>query len=130
MIIMNAEKNENDKVDTFHISKPNFDISEVYKVKSFIRRHTTSTNETEEFKECRAKNHIPLVPVHVLLHHGRVFEIKTIRGMLYQMSVRIRDKYGDDIVYLLAPKFIDKENVCVTYVNAYKNKVLDESSDK
>ena len=46
------------------------------------------------------------------------------------MSVRIRDKYGDDIVYLLAPKFIDKENVCVTYVNAYKNKVLDESSDK
>ena len=121
MIIMSEEKKDSDVVEKFHITQPNFDIDSVYKVKSYIRRNIGDISFTNHFSERKTEKHIPYLPPHIIIKYGRVFEIKTIRGMLYRMAIRIRGKYGDDIVYILQPKFVSKDKIDITYVSAYKN---------
>lgn len=125
MLIMTREKTDDDKIEKFHITQPNFNISDVYKVKSFIRRNANKVVTTEQFNECKKENHIPLPPIHAIMQHGRIFEIKTIKGMLYRFAIRIMDKYGDDIIYVIQPLYVGENNVHVTIVNAYKNNADD-----
>lgn len=121
MLIMTREKTDDDKIEKFHITQPNFNISDVYKVKSFIRRNANKVVTTEQFNECKKENHIPLPPIHAIMQHGRIFEIKTIKGMLYEFSIRLKDKYGDDLIYIIEPKYAGKNDVHVTIVSACKN---------
>ena len=64
MLIMRKEKNANDVVEKFHISQPTFDLDDVYKVKSLIRRHTTKITSTEHFKKMQKERNIPLYPIY------------------------------------------------------------------
>lgn len=125
MLIMTREKTDEDKIEKFHITQPNFNIMDVYKVKSFIRRNVTKVVTTEHFNERKKEKHIPLPPIHAIMQHGRIFEIKTIKGMLYRFAIRIRDKYGDDIIYVIQPLYVGENNVHVTIVSAYKNNADD-----
>ena len=122
---MTREKTDEDKIEKFHITQPNFNISDVYKVKSFIRRNVTKIVTTEHFNERKKEKHIPLPPIHAIMQHGRIFEIKTIKGMLYRFAIRLRDKYGDDLIYIIEPKYAGKNDVHVTIVSAYKNNADD-----
>ena len=74
MLIMRKEKNANDVVEKFHISQPTFDLDDVYKVKSLIRRHTTKITSTEHFKKMQKERNIPLLPIYTIMKYGRVFE--------------------------------------------------------
>ena len=126
MLIMRKEKNANDVVEKFHISQPTFDLDDVYKVKSLIRRHTTKITSTEHFKKMQKERNIPLLPIYTIMKYGRVFEIKTIRGMLYRMAIRIQYHNNKDIVYVIQPTFNDLNNVHVKFISCYKNNRWDE----
>lgn len=64
MLIMNRDKHVNDVVKKYHISQPTFDIDDVYKIKSVIRRKTTKIVSTEHFKEMQKERNIPLYPIY------------------------------------------------------------------
>lgn len=128
MLIMRKEKNANDVVKKYHISQPEFDLDDVYKVKSLIRRHTSKIISTEHFKTMQHERNIKLLPIYTIMKYGRVFEIKTIRGMLYRMAIRIKYHNNKDIIYVIEPRFIEANNVEVRFISCYKNNRNDEHS--
>ena len=126
MLIMNRDKHVKDVVKKYHISQPTFDIDDVYKIKSVIRRKTTKIVSTEHFKEMQKERNIPLYPIYTIMKYGRVFEIKMIRGMLYRLSIRMEAKNKKDYIYVIEPKFVDESNIRVTFVSCYTNNRYDE----